>query len=618
VYIYFIELVKKYQSPLPSTIKPLYITIVHRIGMGRKVKKNKVKSRVKAKAKKKVKKQVLKKKQKTKPAKKVKKNRIPAKNKVISKPATKFLVALAQINTSVGDINSNTNKIIATIQKAKEKGAELVVFPELTITGYPPKDLLYRNDFVDMNMQKFIEIVNSCRGISAIFGFVNKNNGVLYNSVAVVKDQKILCIQNKMHLSNYDKKYFAEGNMGDIIQLGNKRIGVVLCTKIIEEHSHIEQLVDKGVDFIMAVSASPYALRIPQEREQAGTLIAKKFGIPVLFCNSVGASDDLIFDGSSFLVDKKGLIAMRAKRFAEDILLFDANMPGKTFTPSTNQAGEVFDALTLGIRDYFAKTGFTKAVIGISGGLDSAVTAALAVRAIGAENVIGLHLPSKITSKDSILDAKRLCSSLKITHKVIKIDPIVQPTVRALGLKYEKNKIDLTEQNIQARARAQILLSYANKENALVLGTINKSALAVGYCSVYGDTVGALAPLGDLWKIQVQSLAEFINAWYKKKHKTYAIPATIMKKKPSAELRPGQKDSDDIPEYDVLDKILQFYVGHKKDIHQIGKTGIDKELVRKIALLVHRNEFKRQQLPLCLKVSNSYFGELPVVSGWRG
>ncbi|PIN80128.1 NAD+ synthase [Candidatus Woesearchaeota archaeon CG10_big_fil_rev_8_21_14_0_10_34_8] len=586
--------------------------------MGRKVKKNKVKSRVKAKAKKKVKKQVLKKKQKTKPAKKVKKNRIPAKNKVISKPATKFLVALAQINTSVGDINSNTNKIIATIQKAKEKGAELVVFPELTITGYPPKDLLYRNDFVDMNMQKFIEIVNSCRGISAIFGFVNKNNGVLYNSVAVVKDQKILCIQNKMHLSNYDKKYFAEGNMGDIIQLGNKRIGVVLCTKIIEEHSHIEQLVDKGVDFIMAVSASPYALRIPQEREQAGTLIAKKFGIPVLFCNSVGASDDLIFDGSSFLVDKKGLIAMRAKRFAEDILLFDANMPGKTFTPSTNQAGEVFDALTLGIRDYFAKTGFTKAVIGISGGLDSAVTAALAVRAIGAENVIGLHLPSKITSKDSILDAKRLCSSLKITHKVIKIDPIVQPTVRALGLKYEKNKIDLTEQNIQARARAQILLSYANKENALVLGTINKSALAVGYCSVYGDTVGALAPLGDLWKIQVQSLAEFINAWYKKKHKTYAIPATIMKKKPSAELRPGQKDSDDIPEYDVLDKILQFYVGHKKDIHQIGKTGIDKELVRKIALLVHRNEFKRQQLPLCLKVSNSYFGELPVVSGWRG
>jgi len=533
-------------------------------------------------------------------------------------PSSAYSVALAQINTVTGDLNANTQKILSTIEQARQRGVHILIFPELTITGQCPKDLLQRPDFVDLNMQKFIEIVNACRGISCIFGFVNKVNGVLYNALAVVKDQKILSIENKMHLNPEELLYFVSGKQGNIVQLGNARIGVVLCHSLVDEQGYIGQLVDQGVDFIVVVSASPYVLRRPEEREQMAILLAKKHQVPLLFCNAVGGHDGIIFDGSSFIVDKKGLIAGRAKKFAEEVLVVQTNAVGKEFTPPVNQAAEVYHALTMGLRDYFAKSGFTKAVIGISGGLDSAVTAVLAVHALGAEHIVGLSLPSKISSNESIKDAKQLCNNLHIPLHVIKIDPLVLPTARALGLAYDKKKISLTEQNIQARARAQLLMGYANKESGLVLSSVNKSSLAVGYCTLYGDMVGALAPLGDLWKIQVRSLAEFINALWKKKHNKVVIPLSILKKIPSAELRPGQKDSDDIPEYDILDKALQFYVVNKKDIHQIGKLGIDHELVRQIALMVHRNEFKRQQMPLVLVVSGSGLGTLPVVSGWRG
>ncbi len=529
-------------------------------------------------------------------------------------------VALAQLNFLVGDIGANTAKILQAIEKSREAGAELVVFPELALTGYP-KDLLKRPDFVDMNMQKFIEVVSACRGIACIIGFVHKTREGIYNAVAVVKDQKILGIINKMHLDSTifnEKKYFLEGSPGEVFQIGNKRVGVVVCTGVEEESAAVEQLAGKGVDYLVVISSLVYGQHSVHGQEQAAAQLAKQWQVPLVYCTAAGANDQFIFQGGSFLVDKNGLVAMRAKRFVEDLVVVPVDTPGASFTPVVDPWGDISHALLLGIRDYFAKTGFQKAVVGISGGLDSAVTAALAVEAFGNDKVFGIFLPSKMTTKESFLDAKRLCANLKISLKVINIDSFVLSIARSMGFAYDKKNISPTEQNLQARVRAQLLMSAANKEHALVLSTVNKSALAMGYCILYGDTVGALAPLGDLWKTQVKALAVSLNGIYKKKHKRDAIPQSILKKEPSAELRAGQRDLDDLPPYDILDRILEQYVVLKKDIREIQQLGFDPELVRRVASLVQRNAFKRDQMPLILHVSSCPLEELPVVSGWRG
>ncbi len=548
-----------------------------------------------------------------------KKASLPAKTPTKS---TAYLVAIAQINTLVGDISGNTKKIIAYMEQAKERGAQLVVFPELSITGYPPKDLLFRQDFVDTNMQKFIEIVSACKGIIAVFGFVNKENGVLYNAVACVRDQKIIGIQNKSHLPVSDiydeKRYFTEGSNADIIYAGNLRIGIIIA-KHTEEETAIQQLVAKGIDLLVCISAVPYS--IEKNQEQYAMLIAKKYQVPYVYCNCVGAQENLVFEGASFVVDKNGLVSARLKKFGEELFLADINKAGSSFIPSKDQTSEVYQAITLGIRDYFAKTGHAKAVIGISGGLDSSVTATLAVHALGKENVIGIILSSKITPKESLQDAKKICGNLGIVWKQVNIDPIVLLYARAAGCSYDKKNISFTEQNIQTRTRAALLMNYANKNNALVLSAINKTDLATGYFTIYGEATGALAPIADLWKTQVYLLAGFINVLQKQKSKANFIPESIIKKQPSQELRLGQKDSDDLPSYDVLDKILQLYVVHKKDIHEIAKMKFDAELVRKIVFMVVKSEFKRQQMPMPLRISSYSFGrswQYPVVSGWRG
>ncbi len=533
-----------------------------------------------------------------------------------------YSVVLGQINTLVGDVHENARKVIAVIEKAKEQGAQLVVFPELTLTGCPPKDLLLRSDFVDVNMQRFIEVVNACKGISCVFGFVNKANKNIYNAVAFVKDQKILGIQNKTHLVSADgfdeRRYFSEGSSPDVVMAGNMRLGIVISYNP-EQELTIQGLVQKGVDLLVVVAASPYSLEKTTELEITG--LAKRYQTPVMYCNSVGAQDNLIFEGGSFAVDKNGLVISRARKFTEELLLVDANKTGSSFTPSKDQASELYAALTIGLRDYFMKSGHTKAVVGISGGLDSAVTATLAVHALGKENVTGLLLPSKMTSKESMADAKKICGNLGIAWKSINIDPIVLPTARTVGMQYDKKNISLTEQNIQSRVRSQIIMSFANNTNALVLATTNKTDVATGYFTLYGECTGALAPLADLWKTQVVLLAQFLNALAKQKQRSNVIPDSILKKQPTAELRPGQKDSDDLPSYDILDKLLSLYIVHKKDIHEIVKLGFDAEMTRRIAFMVMRNEFKRQQIPLPLRVSTCSFGpswRYPIVSGWRG
>lgn len=537
-----------------------------------------------------------------------------------SEEKTSCIVALAQIDTLVGDIAANGQKIIALIEKARDQGTQLIVFPELTLTGSPPKGLLSRPDFIDANMQKFIQIVSACKGITAIFGFVNKANQALYNAAVCVKDQKIIGIQNKMHLlaSIGQKRYFSEGISANIMHTGTMRIGIIIA-KQNEEETAVEQLVSNGIDLLVWISAGSYS--VEKNMEPYGILLAKKYQIPIVYCNAVGAQENLIFEGGSFAVDKQGLILARAKRFSEELLFTDLSKKGNSFVPPRDQTADVYSALTLGVRSYFVKTGHAKAVIGISGGVDSAVAATLAVHALGKENVLGLVLPSKITSKENLSDAKRICNNLGIECKQINIDPLVLVYAKVLGVAYDKKNISFIEQNIQARTRAQLLMNFANKNNSLVITSMNKTDIATGYFTLYGEPTGALAPLGDLWKSQVVMLAGFMNALSKQKNKSNVIPESVLKKQPTQELRPNQKDSDDLPTYETLDKILQLYVVHKKDISEIAKMGFDAELVRKIAFMVTKSEFKRKQIPHVLQISSCSFDScwnIPYVNGWRG
>ncbi|MFA6888215.1 MAG: NAD(+) synthase [Candidatus Woesearchaeota archaeon] len=554
------------------------------------------KSRVKAKIK-----------QKQKIQKKAKNSVKRQNSQQIAQKTSPFLVAVAQINSNAGDINENARKIIATIDKAKQNNAQLVIFPELTVTGWPVEDLLLRPDFIDKNMQKFIEIVNATKGISCIFGFVNKANKSVYNAVAYVKDQKIMGIGNKIHPTNL----FTSEQISDIFTDGTKRIGIVIANDT-EEDNTIQQLIAKGIDMLVIISTSQYSLN--KDPEQYILPLAKKYTIPVIYCNSVGSQSGIIYSGGSFVTDKNGTVIVRAKKFGEEIVLADISKSGTLFTPQKNQIEEVYSALTLGIRDYFAKTGHQKALVAISGGLDSSVTAALAVHSLGKENVMGLFLPSKITSKESVQDAKRICTALGIEWKTISIDSYVTPFAKAAGLKYEKKNISFIEQNIQARVRAHLLMIYANKNNLLLLSSLNKTDIATGYFTMYGESVGAFLPLGDLWKSDVMKIAQYIN---KQKR---IIAESILKKQPSAELRPNQKDSDDLPQYEILDKILELYVVQKKDIYEITKMGFDSDMVHKIAYLVMKNEFKRRTLPFSIAITSCSFNsmKLPVVSGWKG
>ncbi len=518
-----------------------------------------------------------------------------------------FLVVLAQINIHAGDINENARKIIAVIEKAKQNNAQIVVFPELTITGWPVEDLLLRNDFIDKNMQKFIEIVNATKGISCIFGFVNKVNHNIYNAVAFVKDQKIMGIANKVHPHHF----FDSGQVSDVFTDGSRRMGILIAEHN-EEDTTIQQLAAKGMDMLVVISASQYSLN--KETEQYMLSLAKKYAVPVIYCNNAGSQSGIVYEGGSIAADKNGIAIVRAKKFTEDFILADINKSGTQFTPPKNQIEDVYTALTVGIRDYFAKTSHQKALVAISGGLDSSVTAALAVHSLGKENVMGLFLPSKMTSKESAQDAKRICTALGIEWKTISIDSYVIPFAKAAGLKYEKKNISFIEQNIQARVRAHLLMLYANKNNLLLLSSLNKTDVATGYFTMYGECAGAFLPLGDLWKSDVIKIAQHIN-----KHKKI-IAESILKKQPSTELRPDQRDSDDLPPYDLLDKILELYVVQKKDVFEITKTGFDRELVQRIALMVMKSEFKRRLVPFSIAVTSCSFDsmKLPVVHGWKG
>jgi NAD+ synthase (glutamine-hydrolysing) len=523
-------------------------------------------------------------------------------------------IALAQINPVVGDLDGNAGKIIRKIKEAEELGADLAIFPELVVTGYPPKDLLQKPSFIKKNKEKFDEIIKETEGIACIFGFVDEVDGKLFNAAALASDKKIIGIAHKANLPNYDvfdeKRYFCEGESSQVFDVKGTKLGINICEDIWVDGGPTEVQAKGGARLVVNISASPFHVGKIKEREEMVAKRAKENGVYVAYLNLVGGQDDLVFDGGSYVFNEKGEIVARCKRFKEDLVVTDLK-EGKKVEQSQDPLEETYNALVLGIMDYVRKNGFKKVVIGLSGGIDSALTAVLAAKALGPKNVVGVFMPSEITSKESEVDARQLAKNLEIEFRVIPISLGVDAYEKMLGEEFKGTKADITEENIQARIRGNILMALSNKFGYLVLSTGNKSETAVGYTTLYGDMSGGLAVLSDVPKTTVYMLADYIKV----------IPRNIIIKEPTAELCRGQKDTDTLPPYDVLDDILNAYIEENKSIEDIIAKGHDPKIVKDVTGMVDRNEYKRQQAPTGIRITPKAFGygrRMPITNKYDG
>ena len=543
-------------------------------------------------------------------------------------------ICLAQINLTIGAFKQNVGKICKSINTAREKGADLVIFPEMSVVGYPPKDLLELSGFVDSNLKALEEVKNSVTGISAIVGFVDRNvaqrGKALYNAAAHIKNRKIVSRHYKSLLPTYDvfdeDRYFEPTHDISIAKISGRKFGISICEDVwgadvvwpgtIHHKDPVECMVRQGAEIIINISASPFTIGKQDVRLKMLTGHAKRNKVPIVFVNQIGGNDDLVFDGNSLVINKEGIVVGRASGFKEELLMVE--FKGSDLTIGGNKsrsakketqyaAGEgdiesVYNALVLGTRDYVKKCGFKKAVIGLSGGIDSAVTAVIAVKALGKNKVLGVTMPSTFSSKGSVDDSMVLAKRLGIKCELIPIKSVYNAYTKTLSGVFAGLPFDVTEENLQARIRGKILMAISNKHGYLVLTTGNKSELAVGYCTLYGDMCGGLAVISDIPKTMVYSLAEYIN------RRKEIIPADTIEKPPSAELRPNQKDQDSLPSYDVLDGVLRAYVEESKDVGDIIEMGYDESLVKDIINKVDRNEYKRKQAAPGLKVTTKAFG----------
>ena len=543
-------------------------------------------------------------------------------------------ICLAQINPTIGAFKQNVGKICKSINTAREKGADLVIFPEMSVVGYPPKDLLELSGFVDSNLKALEEVKNCVTGISAIVGFVDRNvaqrGKALYNAAAHIKNRKIVSRHYKSLLPTYDvfdeDRYFEPTHDISIARISGRKFGISICEDVwgadvvwpgtIHHKDPVECMVRQGAEIIINISASPFTIGKQDVRLKMLTGHAKRNKVPIVFVNQIGGNDDLVFDGNSLVINKEGIVVGRASGFKEELLMVE--FKGSDLTIGGNKsrsakkeaqyaAGEgdiesVYNALVLGTRDYVKKCGFKKAVIGLSGGIDSAVTAVIAVKALGKNKVLGVTMPSTFSSKGSVDDSMVLAKRLGIKCELIPIKSVYNAYTKTLSGVFAGLPFDVTEENLQARIRGKILMAISNKHGYLVLTTGNKSELAVGYCTLYGDMCGGLAVISDIPKTMVYSLAEYIN------RRKEIIPADTIEKPPSAELRPNQKDQDSLPSYDVLDGVLRAYVEESKDVGDIIEMGYDESLVKDIINKVDRNEYKRKQAAPGLKVTTKAFG----------
>lgn len=552
-------------------------------------------------------------------------------------------IAIAQLNPIIGDIKNNLTQIKETIDIALENGAKLVLTPELSLCGYPPRDLLLDKNFVanmKEKLEQFVQEINP--EITVLIGLPLINESAtkegkkpLYNSCALIRNNQVEKYFHKRLLPTYDvfeeDRYFSNGNEVNYFYLDDVKIGVTICEDLWNEEDFwgkknyttnpLKELVNLPVDLIVNLSASPYVVGKQQIREAMLIHLAKQYQKPIIYVNQVGGNDDLIFDGNSFIVTDTGEIINKAKSFEEDLIYinYQKNKPHLlvkkeyNFTIQ-NREEEIYQALVLGVKDYARKCGFSQAVIGLSGGIDSALVAAIASSALGKEAVLGVLMPSPYSSEHSLTDAEKLVNNLGIKSTKIPIQNIMESYDLALYSLFKNTEFGIAEENLQSRIRGTLLMAIANKFGYLLLSTGNKSEMAVGYCTLYGDMNGGLAVIGDLPKTQVYSLCHWLN------QKTEIIPHNILIKPPSAELKPNQKDQDTLPPYEILDDILERYINHHQSISEIQKSGQDLETINKIIKLIARAEFKRKQAPPVLKITDRAFGtgwKMPIASTWN-
>lgn len=543
-------------------------------------------------------------------------------------------IILNQTNSLIGDIKGNKEKIIAGYYDALNQGAELVIFPELALCGYPPLDLVEKKEFRNLVNEVAIEIASVTSSVGLIFGSITEDyedligTGV-YNSSLLCFDGKIQFIQNKTLLPNYDVfdevRYFEPSKSVSVYEYKGTKLGISICEDIWNDADYwkkrryptdpIQELVNQGAELIINISASPYAYGKRMERFEMLSLLAKIDNIPLVYCCCAGAQTDLIFDGASMCFDNKGNLLRLGKSFAEDVIIFDTEAKYEPITEIEKSfPEEVLAALVFGLRDYGLKTGFKKALIGLSGGIDSAIVTYIAVEAFGKENVHVVMMPSKYSSEGSITDSDALINNLGISSDLVSIQPVFDSILSQLRTPFKERMPDVTEENIQSRIRGLYLMAFSNKFSYLLCTTGNKSEIATGYATLYGDMAGALAIIGDLYKTQVYEVCNFIN------REKEIIPQNIIDKAPSAELRPDQKDQDSLPPYDQLDRVLKMYLEEQKEIKEIIELVKDEEMVKKTLRLIDLNEFKRKQGAPVLRVSTKAFGygrRFPIVNGWK-
>ncbi|MFC2070042.1 NAD+ synthase [Chloroflexota bacterium] len=537
-------------------------------------------------------------------------------------------IGMAQINTTVGDFAGNRQIILEYIEKARSLGVDLLTFPELAICGYPPEDLLYKLQFIAENKRSLDEVVKASSGLSVIIGFVDNDEEGIYNAAAIIIDGKIAGIYRKIippeHNAFGENRYFKSGTESPVFLIGGVNVGVNICEDIWDGVKPPDSRAYSEAELIVHLSASPYHVGKVNEKQKILTKIATDNSAYVIYNNLVGGQDELVFDGGSLILDEKGDLVTPGKQFEKDLIIadLDAVANEKPSLPerkveAVEYPGDVYKALVLGTRDYMKKNGFKKAVLGISGGIDSALVAAIACDAMGNENVIGVAMPSRYSSPGSLSDAELLVKELGIRLITIPIEKAFQAFLDILADTFEGTEPNVAEENLQARVRGSLLMAVSNKFGWLVLTTGNKSEASTGYATLYGDMAGGFAVIKDVPKTMVYELCRYRNSVVE----SGFIPSSIIDKPPSAELRPDQKDIDSLPPYEVLDPILTAYVEEDKSIEQIINMGFDEQAVKRAARLVDGSEYKRRQAPPGVKITPRAFGRdrrLPLTNRFKG
>ena len=542
-------------------------------------------------------------------------------------------ILAAQINPTIGDLEGNTQKILAALKRAKEKQVDVVLFPELTLSGYFPDDLLLDSSFIDAIFQKLEVIRPETKGLFVAVGLPRRNPSgrekFLYNSVAVFADGKLLGFKNKTLLPTYDvfdeRRYFESDETQPIWEYKKKRIAITICEDV-WQHSglvgdtnyHCDPILDlkeKKPDIVLNLSGSPYYFKRTNARLSVFQQVAKTLHCPVILCNQVGANDQLVFDGHSMYLDSLGQLIQMAKGFVEEDLLIDLEKTARPCPIPQHGISDLYHALVLGVRDYFHKQGFKKALIGLSGGIDSALVTCIASEALGEKNILTITMPSRFSSKGSVDDSVQLTKTLGVELRSISIEPIFKEYLHLLEPMFENRPLDETEENLQSRIRGMILMAFSNKFGSILLNTGNKSEMAMGYCTLYGDMAGGLGVLHDVTKMQIYQLAAYIN------RNQEIIPHAIIQKVPSAELRENQTDQDTLPPFEILDAIIEDYVEERLPVEEIAhkrKQSID--FVRSLVHKIHCAEYKRRQAPIGIRVTQKAFSRgriVPIVQKWK-